>query len=96
MDRLDAGQTRDRRRHTALDLRLEGAAGDRQLDGDADTSAVDAHVTDHAERDDAAVEFRIVHVAERPHDRVMGDRGRDHMNIRAHGSASAIVTAQGP
>ena len=53
-------------------------------------------LADHAERHDAAMQLGVLDVAEGVHDRRASDRGRAHMNIRAHGSASATLTPQGP
>ena len=65
----------------ALDLGLQGAAGDRQADRDGDVPAADLDLADHAEVDDAAVQLGVVDRPQQLDDRLA--RRRAHMNIRA-------------
>ena len=69
--------------HAPLDLRLERAAGHREADRDQHAAAADVHVAHHPEVDDAAVQLRVVHVAQDAQ-HLVAVRGRGaHMNILA-------------
>ena len=78
---VDALETGEGVGHAALDLGLQGAARDREPDGHAHVTALHGDVAHHPEVDDAAVELRVLHLAQGRHRGVVAQRG--HMNILA-------------
>ena len=80
LDALHAGEWHDRLRDVVLDPVLEGAALDRDQDVDADRSAVDLDLLEHADVLDRPVDLRVEDVPERRADLFGGGQGRAFLN----------------
>ena len=86
-DEVDTIEGGDRLGDLALDLVAQGTTRDREVDTDLDMAAVDRGRPDHAEVDDAAMEFGILHRTQGVDDGGFGDgHGKDSRAERSGGT----------
>ena len=90
-DEIDTIEGGDRLGDLALDLIAQRATGDREVDTDLDVAAVDGGRPDHAEVDDAAVEFGILHRTQGVDDGGFGDGHGDYSRAGPSGGGRSGV-----
>ena len=89
-DEVDTIEGGNRLGDLALDLVAQGTPRDREVDTDLDMAAVDRGRPDHAEVDDAAMEFGILHRTQGVDDGGFGDgHGKDSRAGRSGGRSGA-------